>query len=25
LREKATRAINSSTWRIWGEPLLPPA
>jgi hypothetical protein len=25
LREKATRVIHSSTWRIWGEPLLPPA
>jgi hypothetical protein len=25
LREKATRAIHSTTWRIWGEPLLPPA
>jgi hypothetical protein len=25
LREKAVRAIHSSTWRIWGEPLPPPA
>jgi hypothetical protein len=25
LREKTARAIHSSTWRIWGEPLLPPA
>jgi hypothetical protein len=25
LREKAMRAIHSSTWRIWGEPLLPTA
>jgi hypothetical protein len=25
LREKAARAIDSSTWRIWGEPLPPPA
>jgi hypothetical protein len=25
LREKAARAIHSSTWRIWGEPLPPPA
>jgi hypothetical protein len=25
LREKAVRAIQSSTWRIWGEPLPPPA
>jgi hypothetical protein len=25
LREKATLAIYSSTWRIWGEPLPPPA
>jgi hypothetical protein len=25
LREKVTRAIHYSTWRIWGEPLLPPA
>jgi hypothetical protein len=25
LREKATCAIHSSTWRNWGEPLLPPA
>jgi hypothetical protein len=24
LREKAGRAIHSSTWRIWGEPLPPP-
>jgi hypothetical protein len=24
-REKAARAIHSSTWRIWGEPLPPPA
>jgi hypothetical protein len=24
LCEKAARAIYSSTWRIWGEPLLPP-
>jgi hypothetical protein len=25
LREKAARAMHSSTWRIWGEPLPPPA
>jgi hypothetical protein len=25
LREKATRALHHSTWRIWGEPLPPPA
>jgi hypothetical protein len=25
LREKAAHAIHSSTWRIWGELLLPPA
>jgi hypothetical protein len=25
LREKATRALHYSNWRIWGEPLLPPA
>jgi hypothetical protein len=25
LREKAARALHYSTWRIWGEPLLPPA
>jgi hypothetical protein len=25
LREKAALAIHSSTWRIWGEPLPPPA
>jgi hypothetical protein len=25
LREKSAHAIHSSTWRIWGEPLLPPA
>jgi hypothetical protein len=25
LREKATLVIHSSTWRIWGEPLSPPA
>jgi hypothetical protein len=25
LREKAAHAIHSSTWRIWGEPLPPPA
>jgi hypothetical protein len=25
LREKAACAIHSLTWRIWGEPLLPPA
>jgi hypothetical protein len=25
LHEKATRAIHSSTWCIWGEPLPPPA
>jgi hypothetical protein len=25
LRVKATRAIHYSTWRIWGEPLQPPA
>jgi hypothetical protein len=25
LREKAVLAIHSSTWRIWGEPLPPPA
>jgi hypothetical protein len=25
LREKATRAFNYSTWRIWGGPLPPPA
>jgi hypothetical protein len=25
LREKATRALHNSTWRIWGEPLPPPA
>jgi hypothetical protein len=25
LHQKATRAIHSSTWRIWGEPLPPPA
>jgi hypothetical protein len=24
LREKATRALHYSTWRIWGEPLPPP-
>jgi hypothetical protein len=24
LREKATRALHYSTWRIWGEPLAPP-
>jgi hypothetical protein len=23
LREKASRAIHSLTWRIWGEPLPP--
>jgi hypothetical protein len=25
LREKAARALHYSTWRIWGEPLPPPA
>jgi hypothetical protein len=25
LREKGARALHYSTWRIWGEPLLPPA
>jgi hypothetical protein len=25
LREKSVRALHYSTWRIWGEPLLPPA
>jgi hypothetical protein len=25
LRKKAARALHYSTWRIWGEPLLPPA
>jgi hypothetical protein len=25
LREKAARALHYSTWRIWGDPLLPPA
>jgi hypothetical protein len=25
LREKATRVLHYSTWRIWGEPLPPPA
>jgi hypothetical protein len=25
LRDKAARALHYSTWRIWGEPLLPPA
>jgi TPR repeat protein len=25
LREKAARALHYSTWRIWGEPLQPPA
>jgi hypothetical protein len=25
LREKAAHVIHSSTWRIWGEPLPPPA
>jgi hypothetical protein len=25
LHEKAAHAIHSSTWRIWGEPLPPPA
>jgi hypothetical protein len=25
LHEKAARAIHSSSWRIWGEPLPPPA
>jgi hypothetical protein len=25
LREKAVLAIHYSTWRIWGEPLPPPA
>jgi hypothetical protein len=25
LREKAARALHSSTWCIWGEPLPPPA
>jgi TPR repeat protein len=25
LREKPTRAFHYSTWRIWGEPLPPPA
>jgi hypothetical protein len=25
LREKAVRALHYSTWRIWGEPLPPPA
>jgi hypothetical protein len=25
LREKAKRALHYSTWRIWGEPLPPPA
>jgi hypothetical protein len=25
LREKATRALHYSTWRIWGEPLAPSA
>jgi hypothetical protein len=25
LREKAMRALHYSTWRIWGEPLPPPA
>jgi hypothetical protein len=25
LHEKAALAIHYSTWRIWGEPLLPPA
>jgi hypothetical protein len=25
LREKTTCALHYSTWRIWGEPLSPPA
>jgi hypothetical protein len=25
LREKAARVLHYSTWRIWGEPLPPPA
>jgi hypothetical protein len=25
LHEKAVHALHSSTWRIWGEPLPPPA
>jgi hypothetical protein len=25
LREKAARALHYLTWRIWGEPLRPPA
>jgi hypothetical protein len=25
LREKVVRALHYSTWRIWGEPLPPPA
>jgi hypothetical protein len=25
LREKAVRKLHYSTWRIWGEPLPPPA
>jgi hypothetical protein len=25
LREKAARVLHYLTWRIWGEPLLPPA
>jgi hypothetical protein len=25
LREKVMRALHYSTWRIWGEPLPPPA
>jgi hypothetical protein len=25
LRKKVARALHSSTWRIWGEPLPPPA
>jgi hypothetical protein len=25
LREKVARALHYSTWRIWGEPLPPPA
>jgi hypothetical protein len=25
LHEKIARALHYSTWRIWGEPLLPPA
>jgi hypothetical protein len=25
LREKAARTVHYSTWRIWGEPLQPPA